>query len=85
MANAFPTIHTVDLGRGKKNTCKELGKEYRGTWGAQSVTYPTLDFGSGHGLTVHEFKSHIRHCTDSMEPSLGLPWDSLSSPLSLPP
>ena len=26
--------------------------ENRGTWGAQSVKHPTLDFGSGHYLVV---------------------------------
>ena len=33
------------------------------TWGtcvAQSVKLPTLDFGSGHDLTVYEFQPHIR-------------------------
>ena len=28
----------------------------RGAWVAQSVKYQTLGFGSGHDLTVHEFK-----------------------------
>ena len=46
---------------------------------AQSVKQPTLDFGSGHDLTVHEFKPHIRLCADGMEPA----WDSLSLSLSL--
>ena len=27
-----------------------------GPWVGQSVKHPTLDFGSGHDLTVHEFK-----------------------------
>ena len=30
-----------------------------GTWVVQSVKHPTLDFGSGPDLTVHEFKPHI--------------------------
>ena len=44
----------------------------RGTWVAQSVKRPTLDFGSGHDLAVHEFEP-LR--TVSAEPA----WDSLSS------
>ena len=35
---------------------------------AQSVEHPTLDFGSGHDLTVREFKPHIGLCADSSEP-----------------
>ena len=44
---------------------------FRGTWVAQSVMHPTLDFGSGHDLTVLEFKPCIRLCIDSAEPT----WD----------
>ena len=47
---------------------------------AQSVKCPTLDFGSGHDLTVCEFEPCVTFCTDSAEPA----WDSLSSSLSLP-
>ena len=36
---------------------------------AQSVKWLTLDFGSGHDLTVHEFESHIGLCSDSVEPA----------------
>ena len=50
------------------------------TWVAQSDEHPTLDFGSGHDLTVHEFESCIRLCADNTEPA----WGSLS-PLSAPP
>ena len=46
-----------------------------GTWVAQSVKHLTLDFGSGHDLTVHEFEPHIY--ADSAKPA----WDSLSLPL----
>ena len=42
---------------------------HQGTWAAQSVKQTTLDFGSGHDLTVQ-----------SMEPF----WDSLSPSFSLP-
>ena len=40
----------------------------------QLVKLLTLDSGSGHDLTVCEFKSRIGLCTDSAEPA----WDSLS-------
>ena len=36
---------------------------------AQSVKCPTLDFGSGHDLTVGEIKPCIRLCGDSAEPA----------------
>ena len=51
-----------------------------GAWAAESVRHPTLDLGSGHDLTIGEFKPQVRLCTDSAEPA----WDSLSLPLSLP-
>ena len=41
----------------------------------------TLDFGSGHDLTVREFEPHFRLCADSVEPA----WDSRSPSLSAPP
>ena len=37
------------------------------SWVAQLVKHQTLDFGSGHDLTVHEFKSHVRLCVDNVE------------------
>ena len=40
----------------------------RDTWVAQSVKHETLDFGSGHDLTVHEMEPHIGPCADSAEP-----------------
>ena len=59
--------------------CEKITEsEHRGAWVAQLVIRSTLDFGSGHDLTVHEIKPHVRLCTDSMEPA----WDFLS-PLSL--
>ena len=30
----------------------------RGTWVAQSLKHPTLDFGSGHDLTFHGIEPH---------------------------
>ena len=46
---------------------------------AQLVKHLTLNFGSGHDLTVHEMEPLIKLCADSMEPA----WDSLSPSLSL--
>ena len=53
----------------------------RGAWVAQSAMHLTLDFYSGHDLSVHEIKPHIGLCTDSRMPV----WDCLSSTLSAPP
>ena len=47
---------------------------------AQSVGRLTLDFGSGHDLTVCGFEPHIELCADSAEPAS----DSLSPFLSAP-
>ena len=41
----------------------------------------TLDFSSGHDLTVCEFKPHVRLCADGVQPA----WDSLSPSLTAPP
>ena len=43
----------------------------------QSVTCPTLGFGSGHDLTVREFQPHTGLRADSAEPA----WDSLTPSL----
>ena len=48
---------------------------------AQWVKHPTLDFGSGHDLTVCRFEPHIGVCADGMEPA----WDSQSPSLFAPP
>ena len=58
------------------NKCIEM----RGAWVAQSVRHPIFDLGSGHDLTVREFKPCVGLCTDSVEPA----WDSLSPFLSAP-
>ena len=47
----------------------------------QSVKHLTLDFSSGHDITVHEFEPHIGLCADSAEPA----WDPLSPSLSASP
>ena len=44
-----------------------------------SDKHPTLNFGLGHDLTVHEIEPHNRLCDDNAEPA----WDSLSVCLSL--
>ena len=43
---------------------------------AQLVECPTLDFRSGHDLTVHGMKPRVRLCAVSAQPA----WDSLFSP-----
>ena len=48
---------------------------------ARRVERPTLDFGSGHDLTVREFESHVGLCADSAEPAC----DSVSLSLPSPP
>ena len=51
-----------------------------GTSVAQWIKRPTLDFGSGHDLTVRGFEPCVRLCPDNAEPA----WDSLSPSLSAP-
>ena len=64
----------------KRAKNRKLVKEKTwGAWVALLVKPPALGFGSGHDLTVCEFKPHIRLCTGSREPA----WDSLSLSLSL--
>ena len=48
---------------------------------AQLVKCLTLDFGSGHDLTVHEIELLIGLCANSVEPT----WDTLSPSLSASP
>ena len=50
---------------------------------AQSVERLTLDFSSGHDLTVCEFKPHVRLCADSTGPVCDSLPPSLSLSLSL--
>ena len=52
-----------------------------GVWVTPWVACLTLDFDSGHDLTVHGIEPHIGLCTDTAEPA----WDSLSPSLSAPP
>ena len=63
----------------KENT-GSCNRKCRGAWVAQSVKHLALDFGSGHGLTVCEFKPRMGLRADSAEPAS----DSFSLPLSLP-
>ena len=51
-----------------------------GAWVSQSVKGPTLDFGSGHDLTVCESEPHFGLCADSGVPA----WDSPPLSFSLP-
>ena len=48
---------------------------------AQLVKHPTLDFGSGHDLTICGFGPLTRLCADSIESA----WDYLSPSLCAPP
>ena len=51
----------------------------RGAWVTQSVKHLTLDFDSGHDLTVYELEPCIGLRTNRVEPA----WDSLSAPPNL--
>ena len=53
----------------------------RGAWRAQSLKHLTLDFGSGHDLTVRGMDPRVGLCADGTQPA----WDSLSPSLSAPP
>ena len=53
----------------------------RGALVAQSVKCQSLDFGSGHDLTVRETELCLGFCADGPEPV----WDSLSLSFSAPP
>ena len=68
---------------GQRSVRHSFASKYtsRGTWVAQEVKPPTLDFSSGYDLTVHEFEPHVGLCTDGAEPA----WDSLFPSLSLCP
>ena len=50
-------------------------------WVAQLVKHRTLNFCSGHDLTVHGIESCVGLCADSVKPA----WDSPSPSLSAPP
>ena len=41
----------------------------QGCWVAQSVKRLTLGFVSGHDVTVRDFESRVRLCTNSTEPT----------------
>ena len=56
----------------------------KGTWVVQSVKPPTLDFGSGHDLMVHEIAPHMCLCNDSEEPAWYSLYPSLCLSLSHP-
>ena len=52
-----------------------------GAWVAQLVKHLTLDFGSGHDLTVCGIKPRVGLYADGVGPA----WDSFSSVLFVPP
>ena len=61
---------TVETESKKTLDCTMFLKAYfRDTWVGQLVKCLTLDFGSGHGLTVGEIEPDIGLCTDSAEPA----------------
>ena len=65
-------IHNNNNNNNKnKNYNKRVGP--LGSW--------SVDFGSGHGLTVGGNEPHVKLYTESMEAA----WDSLSPSLSAPP
>ena len=76
MIKTLPTKQKLRKAHHTRPTLQEI---LRGAWMAQLVKHLTLDFGSGHDLTVHEFESGIGLCADRAEPA----WDSLSLPLTL--
>ena len=72
-----------NLGTSKRQVEKvtlKLGLD-RGTRVAQLGKHPTLDFGTGHGLTTCETEPHIGLHAESTECA----WDSRSASLSAPP
>ena len=66
-----------------RNYCKSAFENYsmQYTHMALSGKCPTLDFGSGRGITIQEFELCIWLSADSAQPV----WDSLSPSLSAPP
>ena len=74
---SFPSPMWMELETERSILKQSLG----GAWVAQSVKPLTLDFGSGHGLTVHEFKPCVGLCAGRVEPA----WNPLSPSFSAPP
>ena len=69
-------LRKQDSGIGIKNKHTDGG-----TWVAQSVKQPILDFSSGHDLIVHGIEPHTGLCVNGVE----IAWDSLSSSPLVPP
>ena len=63
---------------GSAGRCGSEATESQGTWVAQSAEHLTLDFGSGHDLTVRGIEPHVKLYAGGVE----LDWDSVH--LSLP-
>ena len=72
------SIKKYFYGRTNKLKSKRLVK-FRGAWMAQSIEHLTLDFSSGHDLTVMGWSLPLGSVLN-MKPA----WDSLSPFLSLP-
>ena len=63
-----PTLLTFSLSKINKQKLKKK-ENYGDIWVARSVKPLTLDFGSGHDLTVCESEPRIGLCTDSKDPA----------------
>ena len=81
MVNAGEWQMGPDMSSKESLPTKTSLRKKEGTWVAQSVEHLTLDFGSGHDLTVGGIEHCNRLCANSAQPA----WDSLSLPLSAPP
>ena len=73
------THEVVYTDRGPVFTLKK--RTFWGSWVAESVTHPAVDFSAWHDLMVCEFEPPVGLCADSTEPA----WDSLSAPPPLVP
>ena len=69
MAYAYPNATYFQLLIKYLEMLTLINRSFRGTWVAQSVKHPALDFGSGHDLPVREFEPCVGLCTDIVEPA----------------
>ena len=58
----YITVHLADVFelRREGKELKKVRKKSKSGWLSPRVKHPTLDFGLGYDLTVHEFEPHIR-------------------------
>ena len=54
---------------GRSDTEKSINEKVMGRLGGSRQLCLTLDFGSGHDLTVHESESCVGLCADSAKPA----------------